>query len=251
MNTANCRIITARDTLEGADAFVHRLFPVPAQRQRSAFKHWDPFVLWDHFTLQGGSGFPFHPHRGFEGITYLINGSINHEDNLGNKSTVHAGGIQRFTAGKGIVHSEVPAATRKTTGIQLWLNLAKKNKQLPPSYQALDAKDVPSSSGKGWTIRQILVEQSPIQINTDANMRDLSLTAQTHYSHNIEHNHQGLAYLLQGHIRIDQQVLYPQQALLFANVQTLNISANNNARLIIATGLPHKEAIVQCGPFVD
>ena len=117
MSTPQYQIIQAKGTQEGADAFVHRLFPVP----RSTL-NWDPFVLWDHFTLQGGTGFPPHPHRGFEGITYVLEGAMQHADSLGNRSSVQAGGIQRFTAGRGIEHSETPAPEGATNGIQLWVN---------------------------------------------------------------------------------------------------------------------------------
>lgn len=89
---------------EGDSAEVNRLFPV------HGFMNFDPFVLWDDFTIRPGAGFPDHPHRGFEGVTYVIKGSVNHTDNLGNNSTVHHGGMQRFTAGKGIIHSEMPSA---------------------------------------------------------------------------------------------------------------------------------------------
>lgn len=240
------RIIDARGTQEGGDAFVHRLFPVPA-----AQRHHDPFVLWDHFTLQGGSGFPPHPHRGFEGITYVLDGSMQHEDSLGNHSTVKAGGIQRFTAGKGIVHSEVPAAQGETNGIQLWVNLAVKDKQLIPSYQAVDASVVSVSAGDGWRARHILGRNSSVQLHSNADMLDLSIDADTTYLHSVPKQHQGLVYLLRGHIRIAEQDLHPQQALLFSDATELYLNASSDAQLIIASGRPHAEPIRQNGPFVD
>ena len=96
-------VLQARSMQEGKGATVHRLFPVKGVRM-----HHDPFVLWDHFELQQGTGFPPHPHRGFEGITYLFEGAIQHQDELGNDAVVYGGGAQRFTAGRGIVHSEMP-----------------------------------------------------------------------------------------------------------------------------------------------
>lgn len=255
------RIIDARGTQEGTDAFVHRLFPVPGGQ-----RNLDPFVLWDHFTLQGGTGFPPHPHRGFEGVTYVLDGSMHHQDSLGNQSTVSAGGIQRFTAGKGIVHSETPAAMGETNGIQLWLNLAQADKSLKPDYQAVNPEQVHVTQGDGWQARQVLGQDSPVVLNTPADMRDIRLDAGASYQQNLTTPYQGLIYLMHGTIRIQldgkEHELNPRQALLFGNTgnqfgqdvmyaDRLKISTLQAARVIIASGLPHGEPIVQHGPFVD
>ncbi len=121
-------------TQEGDNAEVNRLFPLPGR-----LMHYDPFVLWDEFTVQPGAGFPTHPHRGFEAITYVFSGEMQHADNLGNTSTVGPGGAQRFTAGRGIEHSEMPGETQATRGIQLWINLPQRLKQLDPDYQEVPA----------------------------------------------------------------------------------------------------------------
>ncbi|RMH38120.1 MAG: pirin family protein, partial [Gammaproteobacteria bacterium] len=110
---------------EGDGVTVQRLMPVPGLR------HFDPFVLWDHFDIAGG-GFPPHPHRGFEAITWLFSGAMHHKDNLGNAGTIHAGGAQRFTAGRGITHSEMPESA--AAGIQLWINLPQRLKSIEPDY---------------------------------------------------------------------------------------------------------------------
>ena len=137
------KLVQAVETMEGAGARVKRLMPVAGLRNH------DPIVLWDHFQLEAGMGFPEHPHRGFEGITYLFEGEMHHQDNLGNSEKILAGGVQRFTAGGGIVHSEMPSQTGATDGIQLWINLAKKDKQLAPGYQQLQAAELPVHSEKG------------------------------------------------------------------------------------------------------
>lgn len=121
-----------KEVAEGDGVDVKRLFPVPGRM------NFDPFVLWDHFDILPGKGFPDHPHRGFEAITYMFSGGMNHQDNLGNASFVESGGAQRFTAGSGIVHSEMPAETGRSNGIQLWINLPKRLKTLPASYQQVD-----------------------------------------------------------------------------------------------------------------
>ena len=132
--------VVALTVPEGDGVMVKRLMP------RQGLMNFDPFVLMDHFDIEGG-GFPDHPHRGFEAITYMLDGGMQHVDNLGNKSVVYAGGLQRFTAGKGLVHSEMPQG--RAQGIQLWINLPKRLKQMQPSYQQVDAEDIPSDSNDG------------------------------------------------------------------------------------------------------
>ena len=118
--------------------------------------NFDPFVLRDHFNLDPGRGFPDHPHRGFEGITYIFQGGMNHKDNLGNESFVKPGGAQRFTAGKGILHSEMPADNETTNGIQLWVNLPKKLKQMSPSYQQINDDMFPVTKIDGGEVKKLV-----------------------------------------------------------------------------------------------
>ena len=151
MNIATSKLSSAIETMEGSGAKVKRLFPI-----RADLMNYDPFVLWDHFELAPGAGFPEHPHRGFEAITYLFNGSIEHKDNLSNQSTVYAGGAQRFTAGKGIVHSEMLAKNTTSTGIQLWINLPRKLKQIEPAYQQVDAENIPEQIINDICVRKIV-----------------------------------------------------------------------------------------------
>lgn len=136
------------ETSEGVD--IKRLFPIPE------FMNFDPFVLFDHFDIGAGHGFPEHPHRGFEAITYMFNGGMNHKDNLGNESFVSKGGAQRFTAGKGLVHSEMPAKEGKSNGIQLWINLPKRLKQIAPSYQQVNDDEFSQQNILGGWVKNIV-----------------------------------------------------------------------------------------------
>jgi redox-sensitive bicupin YhaK (pirin superfamily) len=129
-------LIPAVETMEGDKVIVKRLFPVAGLRNH------DPFVLWDHFEVAAGSGFPPHPHRGFEAITYLFSGNMSHEDNLGNSSIIGPGGAQRFSAGKGIIHSEMSGGEEPARGIQLWINLPKRLKHIDPDYQETAAAEI-------------------------------------------------------------------------------------------------------------
>ncbi|MDG2395657.1 pirin family protein, partial [Candidatus Thioglobus sp.] len=106
--------INTQQMLEGDGVLVNRLFPV------SKRMNFDPFVLWDHFNIATGQGFPDHPHRGFEAITYMLTGGMHHKDNLGNDAFVSTGGAQVFCAGKGIVHAEMPAEKKGYSGTGLF-----------------------------------------------------------------------------------------------------------------------------------
>ena len=131
------RKIEAVETAEGAGAIVKRVFPT------GQLKHFDPFPLLDEFNIEPPAGFPEHPHGGFEAVTYMLQGGFHHTDNLGNDSTVMAGGAQRFTAGKPIMHSELPGTEGSNRGLQLWIRLPTKLRDLEPTYQQVDPKDIP------------------------------------------------------------------------------------------------------------
>lgn len=242
----NIAVFTTVGMQEGADAFVNRLFPVNAKRM-----NWDPFVLWDHFELDGGEGFPPHPHRGFEGVTYLLEGSMQHEDSIGNKSIVQAGGIQRFTAGKGIVHSEKPAPDRPTSGMQVWVNLKQADKHTPPRYDAVHAEDVPETKGKGWRARHILGPQSAMPMMTEVDMADIRLKAKASYAKDIPAGHHILLYVLEGEVEVGRTRLKAKQAAQALSEGEAHISTTTGTRVILAHGQPHGEPIHQHGPFVD
>ena len=146
--TTQIRDVTVVPEGDGVD--VKRLFPLPG------FMNFDPFVLWDHFDIGAGRGFPNHPHRGFEAITYMFAGGMNHKDNLGNESFVTAGGAQRFTAGSGLVHSEMPAEQGQSNGIQLWINLPQRLKQSAPEYQQVNEDKFPVKKIAGGQVKILL-----------------------------------------------------------------------------------------------
>src|SRR5690606_33471961 len=113
----------------------------------------DPFVLFDEFEIQPGTGFPDHPHRGFEVITYVLEGAMHHRDNKGNDSVVSAGGVQHFSAGSGIVHSEMPEGNTTTRGIQLWVNLPRSDKAMAPMYEPIGPHQIPETKFNGYRVR--------------------------------------------------------------------------------------------------
>lgn len=230
---------------EGDGAVVNRLFPV------QAFMNFDPFVLWDDFTISAGAGFPDHPHRGFEGITYVFQGSVKHKDNLGNDSTVSSGGLQRFTAGKGIVHSEMPSADGVTRGIQMWVNLPSRLKKLEPDYQQVNSDSVPEHEISNGVVRVLSGEGSPLRLNTAVIYLDVQLDKDGELEESIPDGYRGLAYVIEGRCDINGEVVEQGSAVFMEDITSVKVSSSSACRLMLCFGQPHGEPIYQHGPFVD
>jgi redox-sensitive bicupin YhaK (pirin superfamily) len=227
---------------EGDGVEVKRLMPVANMR------NFDPFVLWDHFDIAAG-GFPDHPHRGFEAITYMFAGGMQHADNLGNRGTVHGGGAQRFTAGRGIVHSEMPAG--HAAGIQLWINLPGRLKGIDPDYQQVEGDEIPETTIDGGTVRIIVGEGGPIVLKTEVEYLDVSLNAGATFERAIAEGLRGLVYLVEGEGSINGETISSGSAAYVASESSLTITATEECRFMWCFGKPHGEPIYQHGPFVD
>lgn len=243
---ANTFIHPAVEMSEGDGVDVNRLFPVS-----SKMMNFDPFVLWDNFNLGPERGFPTHPHRGFEAITYMFTGSIEHKDNLGNHSTVTAGGAQRFTAGRGMEHSEMPDSKVNSNGIQLWINLAKNKKTIEPGYQQVDEEDIPLVNIEGGSIRVIVGEESPVKLQTPVRYLRINLDAGTKLNEKIPKDFRGFIYTLNGKLKINTEIVNEREAYFFENISTLDIEAIRESHFMLCMGKPHGEPIHQHGPFVD
>jgi redox-sensitive bicupin YhaK (pirin superfamily) len=245
-NVLQAIVHNAEEIEEGAGVMVQRLMPVVA------LPNFDPFVLMDHFRINPDKGFPDHPHRGFEAITYLFSGSINHKDNLGNDATVSAGGAQRFTAGSGIVHSEMPATDEVSSGIQLWINLPQRLKKLSPSYQQVDSGNLPELAFDGGRMRVIVDGNAAIELNTPARLLEVELDANGHYQDHIEENYRGFVYVAEGAVELNGlQVSQGQAAFFESGDQELKIYSRQGCHCLLSFGQPHGEPIHQHGSFVD
>ncbi|MCW8900303.1 MAG: pirin family protein [Gammaproteobacteria bacterium] len=242
----NTFIKSVSEMSEGDGVDVHRLFPVS-----SKMMNFDPFVLWDNFNLGPARGFPTHPHRGFEAITYMFTGSIEHKDNLGNHSTVTSGGAQRFTAGRGLEHSEMPDSQDMSNGIQLWINLAKNKKAIEPDYQQVDKENIPNIDIDGGTIRVIVGEESPVKLHTAVRYLDVHLNADAVLIEKVPDDFRGFIYLLNGQLKVNAETVNEKEAFFFENIEELDIAALSNSHFMLCMGKPHREPIRQYGPFVD
>jgi hypothetical protein len=244
VRTTTPAIVETRAMAEGAGARVKRLFPV---RDRH---HHDPFVLFDEFFVAPGAGFPPHPHRGFEAITYIFAGAFRHEDNLGNATTVGAGGAQRFTAGRGLVHSEMPQGEGEAHGIQLWINLARSDKGIDPTYQQVDAEDIPERRIGGATVRIVVGAGSPVTVRTPARYEDVRLPAGATYGARLMPEWTRLLYVTDGAVDAGGTPVRAGQALIDLPAET-TLTAVEDARLVLVAGRPHNEPILLRGSFVD
>lgn len=253
LQTADCRlrlmtfaIHQAVEMSEGAGARVRRLFPVPR-----GLMNFDPFVLWDNFRIAAGAGFPMHSHRGFEAVSYLFQGAMTHEDSLGNRSTVLSEGAQRFTAGRGITHSEMPGDAGATTGIQLWINLPKRLKSVHPAYQQADADQLPCYEIDSGRVRVIVGEGSPVELKTPVRYLDIRLKAGGQLKEIIPDEFRGFVYMAEGQADISDNEIDAGGALLTEGGTELLVTAKTDLRCMCCFGQPHGEPILQHGGVVD
>jgi redox-sensitive bicupin YhaK (pirin superfamily) len=237
---------SAIETKEGAGARVRRLFPTPH------LSHIDPFVLLDEFYVNPPAAFPDHPHRGFEALTYMLEGAFHHRDNMGNDSIVSTGGAQRFSAGRGIVHAELPGSPHLSHGLQLWINLPLQLKGMEPDYQQVEPSAFPERKTENVFIRTIVGKGSPVQTHTPMRYLDVTLEPGAAFEDKIPLDWHALIYVLEKQVRVNGDELVSGEALVLEQVVRMNAAtAGEKARFVLIAGKPHGEPIHQHGSFVD
>lgn len=228
-------------------------------------ERFDPFLMLDEFGSDEASeyigGFPSHPHRGFETVTYMLEGRMLHEDHLGNRGLLEPGGVQWMTAGRGIIHSEMPQqSSGLMRGFQLWINLPAAQKMQPATYQDMPADAFPFHNIPGGQLKVIAGTLSvanqtlsgPIQDKpTEPLYVDLHLEPNQAFDTSIAEHLNALVYVYEGDIRIGGADLQASQlGRLDAGDQLSVLSGSDGARLLILAGKPLREPVVQYGPFV-
>jgi redox-sensitive bicupin YhaK (pirin superfamily) len=224
---------------------------------QSNFARLDPFLMLDEFSSEDANdyiaGFPAHPHRGFETVTYILDGHMLHEDHLGNQGNLKSGGVQWMTAGRGIIHSEMPQQERgRMRGFQLWINLPAQEKMKPASYRDLQASDIPevALAGNG-KVRVIAGSyqgvKAPVPSTpTDATYFDVHLPAGGTFTHAVKDGYNAFAYVYEGAL----DGIEPHAAAVFSSEGTLEVKSATGARFLLLAGRPIGEPVVQYGPFV-
>ena len=219
----------------------------------------DPFLLLDEFGSDNPNdyigGFPPHPHRGFETITYMINGNFKHKDSAGNEGYLTDGGVQWMTAGKGVVHSEMPEQKEGLVrGFQLWLNLPKAKKMIEPSYHDIQANQIPSIPLDFGTVKIISGEfQSivgPGNPHTGVLYLDIHLDKNAKVTVPIEKDWNAFIYVYDGEIEADQSIPKSTLAVLKNTGVFKGKALTNETRFLLIAGDPIGEPIARGGPFV-
>ena len=222
----------------------------------------DPFLLLDDFRSDNPDdyigGFPPHPHRGFETVTYLLAGKVQHRDNAGHAGVLEAGGVQWMTAGRGVVHSEMPQQENGLlAGFQLWVNLPASHKMVEPRYQEFDALSIPREEREqGVLLRVVAGETSrgtrgPVsELTTPVSYFDISLPAGSRFAEPLPEGYNAFVYLVEGEIGIGEQQVPPLSLAQLDQGEELVIEAREESRLLLVAGQPINEPIARRGPFV-
>ncbi len=226
----------------------------------------DPFLMLDEFSSENAddyiAGFPAHPHRGFETATYLIDGHMLHQDHLGNRGDLKSGGVQWMTAGRGIVHSEMPQQQEgRMRGFQLWINLPAREKMKPAGYRDLQPEEIPSEAlaggGRAKVIAGTLLQDGastpgPIQgLATEPLYLDVQLPAGASFSHPVAAGHNAFVYPFEGSVSIGARELRAHGAGVLGAGDGVEVRAGSEgARFLLLAGRPLGEPVVQYGPFV-
>jgi len=239
---------------EGVGAKVRRIIGTPELRRL------DPFLILDHFNVKLPGGFPDHPHRGFETVTYMLEGEVLHEDFKGNKGRLGPGDLQWMTAGKGILHAEMPGSwEQEAIGFQLWINLAAKNKFCDPQYQEIPKDKVHIAEKDGVTAKVIAGEalgtKGPIYARTPALYLDITMEPNSTFEQIIPKGWNAFSYVYKGRAFYGEnkkEVKTNSVALLKKDdKEVLTIETKDQeAQFIIIAGQPLNEPMVQYGPFV-
>jgi len=257
--TRIAQIIKGMPATDGAGVELNRIIGQPA------LSMLDPFLLLDVFRSDNPddyiAGFPPHPHRGFETVTYLLEGRMRHKDNAGHEGIIESGGIQWMSAGKGIVHSEMPEQENGLLeGFQLWVNLPAEHKMNAPQYQEFSSKQIPVEMREGNTEVRVITgktskgTQGPVtQPLTDPLYLDVKLPPGSSFSEPLNPEYNAFVYIIQGPITIGDnhtRLTRDQLAVLIPGDQVIIRSMQEDVRFLLVTGKPLKEPVARGGPFV-
>jgi redox-sensitive bicupin YhaK (pirin superfamily) len=222
----------------------------------------DPFLLLDHFASTDPAdyeaGFPLHPHRGIETVTYMLRGGVDHRDSIGNSGSIGPGDIQWMTAGGGIMHEEMPQVRPEgIDGFQLWVNLPARLKMTRPRYQGILASEIPSVEVEGGTRIRVITGtvngvSGPVSgIAADPAYLDVSVPAQAAFTHPISRGHSAFAYVFEGDAKFgDQQVTHTRLAVFGDGDYVKVVADQSPVRFLLVSGKPLNEPIARYGPFV-
>lgn len=252
------RMVAGKPTSDGAGVKLTRVLTQPLQRRL------DPFLMLDAFGSDNPddyiAGFPDHPHRGFETVTYMIAGRMQHRDSAGHEGLLENGGVQWMTAGSGVIHSEIPQQEAGVMeGFQLWLNLPASDKMSAPWYRDFAAAELPRFETDGGVVVTVItgashgVAGAVTREATAPLYLDLHLPAGARFAQALPAGHNAFVYVYRGEVRIGGETLPAQRMAILANEAEADgvvIEAAGAAKVLLIAGRPLNEPIAQYGPFV-
>lgn len=256
------RLVVGRPTSDGAGVKLTRVLTQDLQLRL------DPFLMLDAFGTDNAddyiAGFPDHPHRGFETVTYMIAGRMRHRDSAGHEGLLENGGVQWMTAGRGIIHSELPEQQEgRMEGFQLWLNLPAKDKMVPAGYRDIPAAEIPHWVAPGVDVAVIaglagsgsnVVAGAVQREHTEPIYLDIQLDAGVRFEQVLPPGHQGFVYVFRGEATVGETLVPSQRMAVLAQDAAADgvvIQAGTEpTRALLIAGRPLREPIAQYGPFV-
>jgi hypothetical protein len=249
-------IIEPQYALEGAGVLLRRSIAPRASNE------YDPFLLFDHFAfndpLEGPiRGFPMHPHRGIETVTYMLEGSTSHRDSLGNAGLIGPGDVQWMSSGRGILHEEMPrrGESGNIYGFQLWVNLPSHLKMSEPRYQEVNASTIPTYEKDGVNIRVVTgtvdnVTGPVVDIAASPLYLDVRLDAASRFVCPVPRGHTALAYVFEGAGNFSGEAVESVRMVTFGDGDQIEVESDAGVRFMLIAGAPFREPIVPYGPFV-
>jgi redox-sensitive bicupin YhaK (pirin superfamily) len=252
------RVVNGQSVMEGAGVKINRVLTQTLQRRL------DPFLMLDTFGSDKPgdyiAGFPEHPHRGFETISYMITGRMRHKDSAGHEGLITNGGVQWMTAGSGVVHSEMPEQNDGLMeGFQLWLNLPARDKMAKPWYRDIASEDIPRfTTDAGATVQVIAGSSHGIQgavtrDGTEPLYLDIELVAGASFEQQLPPGHNAFLYVFRGEVTVEGKAVPSARMAILTNpaeAEGVRIKAAEASRVLLIAGRPLGEPIAQYGPFV-
>lgn len=251
------QIDTARPASDGAGVKLNRVFGGKP-------KLYDPFLLLDAFGSDEATdyiaGFPSHPHRGFETVTYMLEGKMMHEDHMGNKGLLNNGDVQWMTAARGIIHSEMPQQEEgRMSGFQLWVNLPAAEKMKDPFYRDIPASDIPETDVDGVHVKIIAgdiklndetLKGAVTGLSTEPLYLDVHMSENSKISIPVTEGHTTLVYVYEGQVSVAGRSVENLQVALLGEKGNVDVMSTDKSRFLLLAGKPLNEPVVQHGPFV-
>lgn len=257
MIRTNRKIFPGQPVLEGAGVKLRRIFGFADPEM------FDPFLLFDDFSSENRQdfikGFPWHPHRGIETITYVLKGDVEHGDSLGNEGVISSGEVQWMTAGSGIIHQEMPLGDEqgRLTGFQLWANLPASHKMMIPRYRSITPADIPVVKREDGTVIRLVagsvegVDGPVDDVIIDPEYMDISVPPEIHFTQTTHSGYTVFIYCIEGKLVIGERTVAAGSLVLFDDGDKVSFQAGQSgARFLYCSGKPLKEPVAWRGPIV-